>query len=172
MGTSTELLDLLNSAINREIYVSVLYMLQHSTWSVPEKGTSGKQTELEQKKFIGSHSAVWLPGSSLKKIAITEMRHAEAITERVVELGGKATLELKPVVLGNSPKEVLVIDKDQETEAIRLYRQIINLADRENDNITKELFANWPAPKKVTTYKVSVASILASGAGGLYPKEL
>ena len=43
MGTS-ELLDLLNDAINREIYVSVSYMLQHSIWSVPEKGTSGKQT--------------------------------------------------------------------------------------------------------------------------------
>ncbi|MFC1948371.1 alpha/beta fold hydrolase [Chloroflexota bacterium] len=30
----------------------------------------------------------------------------------------------------------------------------------------------WPAPKRVTTYKVSPTGILASGAGGLYPNEL
>ena len=140
MVTSTELLDLLNDAINREVYVSVLYMLQHSMWSVPEKNTSEKQKQLLQKKFIGSHSAVWLPGSSLKKVAITEMRHAEAISERVIQLGGQPTLGLKPVQLGNTPIEILEIDKDQETEAIRLYTQIINLADKENDEITKLLF--------------------------------
>ena len=140
MVISKELKELLSDAINREIYVSVLYMLQHSMWSQPEKVTSEKQTQSDQKKFIGSHSAVWLPGSSLKKIAITEMRHAEAISERVVQLGGQPTLELKSVELGNTPTEILEIDKDQETEAIRLYTQIINLADKENDNITKELF--------------------------------
>ena len=140
MVTSTELLDLLNEAIYREVYVSVLYMLQHSMWSVPEKTTPEKQIQLAQRKFIGSHSAVWLPGSSLKKIAITEMRHAESIAERVVQLGGQPTLGLKPVELGDTPTEILEIDKGQETEAIRLYTQIITLADKENDTITKELF--------------------------------
>ena len=140
MVTSTELIDLLNDAINREIHVSVLYMLQHSIWSVPDKVTSEKQKQLGQKKFIGSHSAVWLPGSSLKKIAITEMRHAEAISERVVQLGGQPTLGLKPVELGNTPAEILEIDKDQEAVAIQLYTQIITVADKEIDEITKALF--------------------------------
>lgn len=36
--------------------------------------------------------------------------------------------------------EILEIDKGQETEAIRLYTQIITMADKENDEITKGLF--------------------------------
>ena len=68
------------------------------------------------------------------------MKHAEAIAERVVQLGGRPTLELIPVELGNTPAEILEIDNNQETEAIRLYTQIIALADKNNDAITKELF--------------------------------
>ena len=67
---SKELLELLNSAIAREIQVSIQYMWQHVQW----KGVKAFSIKDE-----------------LRKIAITEMKHAEAIAERLVYLGGEPT---------------------------------------------------------------------------------
>ncbi len=36
---------------------------------------------MRQTNFIASHSNMWLPGSSLKKIAILEMRHTRDRTQ-------------------------------------------------------------------------------------------
>ena len=70
--SSKEFLDRLNEAIARELQVSIQYMWQH---------VSGKHPRKEI-------------GDELKKIAIVEMRHAEDIAERLVELGGTPTLSL------------------------------------------------------------------------------
>ena len=66
-NVSSELLDLLNSAIARELQVSIQYMWQHVLWS----GVQGHAVKDE-----------------LKSIGITEMKHAEAIAERL-ELPGR-----------------------------------------------------------------------------------
>jgi bacterioferritin len=55
---SKKLLELLNDAIAREMQVSIQYMWQHVQWS----GVKGFAVQEE-----------------LKKVAITEMKHAEAI---------------------------------------------------------------------------------------------
>jgi bacterioferritin len=114
-----ELMDLLNQAIAREIQVSVQYMWQHVLW----KGVKGFAVKEE-----------------LKKIAIAEMKHAEAIAERLNYLGGIPTTKPAPIFVGNTLKEMLEQDRKDEEGAIELYKKIIEVARREGDEVTNHLF--------------------------------
>ena len=78
--------SLLNTAIARELQVSIQYMFQHAIGAGQDLSVSGKTQSAKRSKFVASHAAYWMPGATLKKIAIAEMRHAEAIAERVVHL--------------------------------------------------------------------------------------
>ncbi len=117
--TSPELLDLLNKSIAREIQVAIQYMWQHVEW----KGIKGFAVKDE-----------------LEKIAITEMKHAEAIAERLVYLGGKPTTKPEPIFVGDSLKEMLEQDQKDEEGAITLYRKVIEAAKKDGDIVTKDLF--------------------------------
>ena len=68
------------------------------------------------------------------------MKHAEVITERIVQLGGEPATEPDPIIIGKTPIEILEIDRQQELGAIDLYNEIILLANKENDAITENLF--------------------------------
>ena len=136
----SELLDLLNKAIARELQVSIQYMFQHSLGTDQKFAVPGKSPSARRTKFVASRSSYWLPGASLKKIAIAEMRHAEAIAERVVRLGGEPTTQPAPITLGETIREMLENDREQERGAIHLYRQIINVAEEKGDDATKSLF--------------------------------
>lgn len=140
LNKSSNLIDLLNSAIAREMQVSIQYMLQHAIWSA--KGTNGikKEVYTNQSKFVGSHSFLWITGPTLRKIAITEMKHAESIAERIVQLGGEPTTEPSPINISGMPNEIIENDKQQELGAIELYNNIISMAIKENDDITESLF--------------------------------
>jgi len=116
---SKELNDKLNEAIARELQVSIQYMWQHVT-------------------VIGINAES--VGGVFKKIAITEMKHAEAIGERLDYLGGKLTTKPSPIEVGRDIKEMLQTDKKAEEDAIKLYKEIIALAVKENDVVTKRLF--------------------------------
>jgi len=116
---SKQLMDLLNKAIAREMQVSIQYMWQHVLWS----GTKGFAVKDE-----------------LKKIAITEMKHAEAIAERLAYLGGTPTTKPEPIFIGETLKEMIEKDKKDEEGAIELYKQTINVAREEGDETTKRLF--------------------------------
>lgn len=116
---SKELLELLNKGIAREIQVSIQYMWQHVLW----KGVKGFAVKDE-----------------LKNIAITEMKHAEEIAERLAYLGGTPTTKPDPIFVGESLKEMLEKDKKDEEGAIALYKQIIETAKKEGDETTKRLF--------------------------------
>jgi bacterioferritin len=139
-AASDELISLLNQAIARELQVCVQYMLQHAVGAGQWSAVSGKTPAAIQAKFVASHSLYFLPGATLKKIAITEMRHAEAIAERVTLLGGEPTTQPAAITLGKSANEMLENDRGQEQGAIQLYRQIIDLAGREHDDVTAGLF--------------------------------
>jgi bacterioferritin len=76
----------------------------------------------------------------LKEIAITEMKHAEAIAERLAYLGGTPTTKPEPVFVGESLREIIERDKKDEEGAIELYKRIIEIAEREGDITTAELF--------------------------------
>jgi len=134
------IVDLLNQALARELQVSVQYMLQHAVGA--SQGLAGKgQPDLDKKsKFVASHSLYFLPGATLKKIAITEMRHAEAISERIVTLGGEPTTQPARITLDKTAKTMLENDLEQERGAIELYRSIIASAESNNDTITAGLF--------------------------------
>jgi len=110
---------MLNQAISRELQVSIQYIWQHVT--VP-----------------GLHSES--VGSVFKKIGIAEMKHAEAIAERLDYLGGALTTKPTPIKIGKTVKDMLQIDKKAEEEAIALYKDIISLAAREGDIVTRKLF--------------------------------
>ena len=73
---SDKLKDLLNDAIAREIQVSVQYMWQHIQ-------VMGVKAVAVQDKF--------------KSTAISEMKHAEKIAERLWYLGGTPTTKPAPI---------------------------------------------------------------------------
>lgn len=118
---SKELMDKLNDAIAREIQVSIQYMWQH----VMARGMSGETVK-----------------GLFKKTAITEMKHAEAIAERLDYLGGVPTTKPTPIEIGKNAKEMLQINKKAEEDAIKLYKEIISIAQKEGDQVTEGLFVD------------------------------
>lgn len=116
---SKELMDLLNEAIAREIQVSIQYMWQHVLW----KGVKGFSVKEE-----------------FEKIAIEEMKHAEAIAERLAYFGGTPTTKPSPINVGNDLTEMLEQDVKDEEKAIELYKRIIEKAQEEKDHTTARLF--------------------------------
>jgi bacterioferritin len=137
---SPELFDLLNAALLRELEVSVQYMLQHTLWAGKTSISKNEEMSSKPDKFIASHRLFFLPGITLKKIAITEMIHAETIGERIIVLGGDIEEEVPSSTIGASTREILEIDRDQEKSAIDLYKRIIEMAIKEGDHITAKMF--------------------------------
>jgi len=116
---SAELLEMLNQAIARELQVSIQYMWQHVQW----KGVEG-----------------FAVSDEFKEIAIAEMKHAEKIAERLWYLGGKPTTKPNPINVGDELKEMIGFDVKAEEEAIAMYKQIMDLAEKEGDVATREIF--------------------------------
>jgi len=140
VNNSSELMDLLNAALLRELEVSVQYMMQHTLWAGITSISKGTEKSSKPTKFVASHKLLFLPGMTLKKIAITEMRHAEKIGERIIVLGGEIEEEVPSSSLGASIRDILEIDKDQEKAAIELYKRIIEMATKDRDDITTSIF--------------------------------
>ena len=113
-----KLLDILNKGIARELQVSIQYMWQH----VQVTGIMGAVVE-----------------DTFKEIAITEMKHAEALAERLSYLNGVPTTKPDPIFVGNSLREMLIQDQKNEEEAIQLYKKGIKLAKDEYDFVTERL---------------------------------
>ncbi len=116
---SAELLDLLNGAIARELQVSIQYVWQHVLWS----GVEGYAVKDE-----------------LRSIGIAEMKHAEAIAERLAYLGGTPTTKPQPIFVGDTLKEMIARDAVDEEGAIALYGEIVARSGDEGDIVTQELF--------------------------------
>ncbi len=116
---SDKLKGMLNDAIAREIQVSIQYMWQH----VQVIGVKGIAVQ-----------------DQFKKTAITEMKHAESIAERLWYLEGTPTIKPAPIKVGESLKEFLELDAKAEEEAIVMYKQIIELAQKEGDVTTAFVF--------------------------------
>jgi bacterioferritin len=124
-------------------------MLQHTLLTGEKESRANvERSQMKRDTFIERHSPLWFPGTSLKKIAVTEMRHAEAIAERIVALGEKPTAKSEPVIIGDSTKEMIEINREVEEVAIQLYTQIIDIAKRQDDEITTKLFEQILADEK------------------------
>jgi bacterioferritin len=116
---SKTFLGKLNEAIARELQVAVQYMWQHVQWG----GVKGFAVQDE-----------------LKKIGIAEMKHAEAIAERLFYLGGIPTTKPTPIFVGGTLKEMIKKDIQDEANAITLYKKIVEAAFKEGDVTTGFLF--------------------------------
>ncbi|MDP3880150.1 MAG: ferritin-like domain-containing protein [Dehalococcoidales bacterium] len=116
---SAALLDLLNQAIARELQVVIQYMWQHVQWG----GVKGFAVQ-----------------GALKSTSIAEMKHAESIAERLFYLGGVPTTKPTPIFVGDTLKEMIEKNVQDEEGAITLYKQIIELARKEGDETTNRLF--------------------------------
>jgi len=79
--------------------------------------------------------------ANVKLIAIDEMRHAESLAERIMELGGEPTSELDgPVEKGQSVEDIFPFDAQQEEEAIDAYSQFLKVCMDNGDSISAKLF--------------------------------
>ena len=116
---SDELKDMLNDAIARELQVSVQYMWQHVVW----RGMKGFTVKGE-----------------LRSISIAEMKHAEAIAERLFYLGERPTTKPEPIIVDEGLEEQLRRDLADEEGAIELYKAIVAKAGDEGDIVTQDLF--------------------------------
>ena len=116
---SSKLTDMLNKAIAREIQVSVQYMWQH----VMAKGLESSEI-----------------ADVFEDVAITEMKHAEKIAERLFYFDITPTTKPDPIKVGGTMKEMLEYDAKAEEEAIDLYKEIIKQASSEGDTTTRLLF--------------------------------
>ena len=80
-------------------------------------------------------------GDYIKKQSIDEMKHAEALVERILFLDGTPNLtELMRLKVGANVKEQLESDLKLEIDAVAMYNQAIELARAESDNASRELF--------------------------------
>jgi len=78
--------------------------------------------------------------ASNKKLSIDEMKHAEALIERILFLDGAPELS-KPVKLniGKTVPEMVKNDLKLEVGAVAMYNRLIEIANKKNDYGTAEL---------------------------------
>jgi len=145
---SQRLLELLNKGIARELQVSVQYMWQH----VQATGIESAAVE-----------------NTFRNVAIEEMKHSEAIAERLSYLGGVPTVKPDPIFVGADLEEMLRMDVKAEEEAILLYGQTIKTAKEEGDTTTKRLLEEILAQEEKHHDKFSR---LLAGMVGLSQPEL
>jgi bacterioferritin len=74
-----------------------------------------------------------------REISIVEMKHAEALAERLDQLNGIPTIEPDPISVGANVLEMLKHDEQNEEEAIVLYKKAIQVASQEGDFTTRRL---------------------------------
>ncbi len=116
---SEKLRKMLNEAVALELQVCIQYMWQHVQWQ-------------------GIKAYTVMP--TLKEVAIDEMKHAEAISERLFYLGDKPTTVPAPILVGDSLEEMLKQNVKDEEMAIAHYKEIVQQADSEGDVVTAHLF--------------------------------
>jgi bacterioferritin len=131
--TTTGYIDLLNKAVEREIAVSLQYVLQHAKMEKLVRRTIPENILLDKTTY----DAV---GKFLREIAIQEMKHAASIIARIYYLGGKATTKSGKPNIGDSISEFAKLGVKAEEEALTLYRQIIETSGKIGDWETRELF--------------------------------
>jgi bacterioferritin len=77
----------------------------------------------------------------IKKESIDEMKHAEALIERILFLDGAPTLtEPMQLSIGGNVQAQLEGDLKLELGAVAMYNRFVGLARDEGDNTSRELF--------------------------------
>jgi len=76
----------------------------------------------------------------IKLQSIGEMKHAEALMERILFLDGSPTMKPLELTVGKNVQEMLQSDLDLELGAVRDYNSAIHVAVAEKDNGSRDLF--------------------------------
>ena len=119
MKGNSDILELLNNALSEELTAINQYFL-HS--EMCENWGYKKQS------------------AASKKQAIDEMKHAEALIERMLFLEGRPNLsKYQMLTIGQTVPEMIANDLKLEYGAVALYNQIIEAATKKNDQGTAEL---------------------------------
>ena len=77
----------------------------------------------------------------IRKESIDEMKHAEALIERILFLDGSPNMtEPMKITVGSNVKDQLAGDLKLELTGVAMYNQAVQLARDEGDNVSRELF--------------------------------
>src|SRR5579884_1386167 len=80
-------------------------------------------------------------GDYIKKQSIDEMKHAEALIERILFLDGTPNMtELLKLTIGRNVREQIESDLKLEIDAVGMYNRAIEIAREQADNASRELF--------------------------------
>jgi bacterioferritin len=79
-------------------------------------------------------------GNYIKKQSIGEMKHAEALIERILFLDATPTMEPLPLNIGKDVRTQLKTDCDLEIKAVAMYNESIRVAREAGDNASADLF--------------------------------
>lgn len=122
MKGDPRLIDYLNHALKNELTAINQYFLHAKMY------TSWGYTQLAEKEHAES---------------IDEMKHADALIERILFLDGLPNLQhLGKLFIGEKPQEVLACDLKLEIEhAIPLLREAVGYAESIHDYVSRDLLA-------------------------------
>jgi len=119
MYAGVSLLDVLNDLRARELGVVMQYMRQHYVVTGPDG---------------------MLHADTFKDVGITEMKHAEALAERIDFLGGDPTTKPEKFVTDYAGlREMAKADYSAEQDAVMRYKAAIKIADAHDDVTTRKL---------------------------------
>jgi len=76
----------------------------------------------------------------IKKQSIGEMKHAEALMERILFLDGSPSMKPLELTVGKDVREMLESDLKLEVGAVKDYNAAIQIAVEEKDNGSRDLF--------------------------------
>lgn len=76
----------------------------------------------------------------LKKQSIGEMKHAEALLERILFLDGTPTMETLALSIGATVKDAIQSDLELEVGAVASYNQAVQITVENKDNGSRDLF--------------------------------
>lgn len=80
-------------------------------------------------------------GDFIKKQSIDEMKHAEALIERILFLDGVPKMsDPLQLTIGETVKDQLAGDLKLEIQAVAQYNRAVEVARTEGDNASRELF--------------------------------
>jgi bacterioferritin len=79
-------------------------------------------------------------GSYIRKQSIDEMKHAEALIERILFLDATPAMEPLPLKIGQSVRQQLESDLGLEAGAVRSYNEAVRVARDVGDNASRALF--------------------------------
>jgi bacterioferritin len=120
MKGSQKVIDLLNEALKEELMAINQYFLH------------AEMCENWHYKKLGDY---------IKKQSIDEMRHAEALIERILFLDATPNLtEPMQLTIGKNVKQQIESDLALEIGAVAMYNRAVKVAREEGDNASRELF--------------------------------